>query len=274
MMRKWLAAVLCAALLMNIAPAFAVTAEEVTGVWYLRHLKVLGVNAAPESMGMELTMTLHADGTARLDGNLAAVEPTATWALDGTTLTVGDLAFTCRDGQLTAETENGGMGLTLVMTREPAREEAEPDAPVNMMAEWVDFEGCWEAVSVQLATVAFPVEQTGLAMRLIVYHESVAVTSGKDTATLPVLAIVDGKLMFGAEKAAIMTAALMEDGTLRLMQETGCIVFEKRPMSEDWAAEAPDDDELEIVEETEADDIDMEETPDTPAEDATEGAVG
>lgn len=240
-MRKWLAVVLFAVMLTVCASALAVTADEVTGVWYLRHLTVMGVNASAESVGLTMTMTLSPDGAATLDGNLLAVDPQAQWLLDGTTLRVGEMAFECRDGQLTAETSSGGLQLTLVMTREPASVAGDGDAPVNALARMEDFCGAWQAVSVRLSDVTVPLkEMNESVMRLDIEAASVSVTSVRDTSVLPVLALADGRLMFGAEKAAIMTAALMEDGTLRLLQDGGSIVFEKLPAQEAAPEATPD----------------------------------
>ncbi len=237
-MRKWLAVVLFAVMLTVGASALAVTADEVTGVWYLRHLTVMGVNASAESMGLTMTMTLSPDGAATLEGNLLSVDPKARWLLDGATLRVDEMAFACRDGQLTAETNSGGMQLTLVMTREPASVAGDGDAPVHALAQMEDFCGAWQAVSVCLSDVTVPL--TDSVMRLDIEAASVSVTSDRDTSVLPVLALADGRLMFGAEKAAIMTAALMEDGTLRLLQDGGSIVFDKLPAQETAPEATPD----------------------------------
>ena len=213
MVRKLAGLLLCLMLLGSLATAQTV---DYTGVWYLVSVESSGVALNPSDIGMEMSMTLNADGTGVI-AMTGEEDKTATWALDGETLTITSeeqpLTFVLTaDGQLTAENEDTKM----IFGRDaaapafvPAAEIAAPDIAA--------FNGTWTITTVSVSGMYVPfsaMAQAGMEdASIVILDGSVTSLGTQETGTF-----AEGKLEVASlvEGMTGKSFALLEDGTLTM----------------------------------------------------------
>ena len=133
------------------------TAPDLTGVWTLDSIVAGEMTISPSMMGLTMTLTVNADGTIVLDSN--GEQEQSTWTQDGDKLIVDGDAFTYVDGKLTAEEPS--MGAAMYFVRGDAAAEA-PAAPVLLTdVTQADFNGAWNAVSVEMMGMELPMAMMG-----------------------------------------------------------------------------------------------------------------
>ncbi|HPJ02510.1 MAG TPA: hypothetical protein PKU80_06695 [Candidatus Limiplasma sp.] len=215
MMKKFAALLLALLMIGTLATA---QSFDFTGTWYLVSISAEGVTLNPADMGMEMSMTLNADGTGAVS-TTGEEDKVASWALDGETLTVTadeePLAFTVsEEGQLVAEAE----GAVMTFGREPAAPGfvAAAEIPAEDIAA---FDGTWTITTVNAYGMVVPfaaMAQSGLENATVVI-ENGAVTSF-DATEPAVGTLVDGKLVIASElgEEFAQTVSLLEDGTIAL----------------------------------------------------------
>lgn len=131
------------------------TAPDLTGVWTLDSIVAGEMTISPSMMGLTMTLTVNADGTIVLDSN--GEQEQSTWTQDGDKLIVDGDAFTYVDGKLTAEEPS--MGAAMYFVRGEA---AAPAAPVLLTdVTMADFNGAWNAVSMEMMGMEVPMSMTG-----------------------------------------------------------------------------------------------------------------
>ena len=208
-----------------------------TGDWHLTKVSMSGMELNPSMLGMDMTISLAADGT----GTIAmGDEPMpATWTEADGTITVSDetgegIAFTVNaEGCL--ETLDAESGLLLVFSREVV-ETATFELPEAVMVENIqDFDGTWNATTLSLMGMIVPVETLGLDMTLVIENGSVTMMDGSENPTPVVCELIDGKLVSTevideAEGLTNELAFYMSvDGTIVLnIEEAGTVVFERQ----------------------------------------------
>lgn len=149
-MKKLVSLILALCMACILIPA---TAEDVTGLWYMVEMITNGVSINPAEMGINWTMELSEDGTAknRMDAMGEVQETSGTWTLDGDTVTVtieGTPAV-CQlvDGKLTIDMD----GQTAVFSQEAPEVSAKPSVVAAESEE--AFFGDWEISAVEMMGV-------------------------------------------------------------------------------------------------------------------------
>ena len=227
MMKKLLSLMLC---LMAVLAAFGgamAEAAELNGAWYLTGVELQGMSLSPAMLGLEVTMTLNADGSAEMAS--LGVADAGTWMQEGNVLTVetGTVnRYTLMDGVLRSE-EDAATGMVLVFTREQSA--AFEAAPVRTDAALEEFNGEWHAFMIDVMGVQMAVtgEDTALWIEIEdgvgVMH---SVENGLEDAIELKGSFADGVLQLG-----MMPLALHEDGRMSYSEaaEEGSVVvfFEK-----------------------------------------------
>lgn len=208
---KRLIAVLTAAVML-VAAAFAGTAmaagEDLEGEWYLETMKQGSMEmdvSLLSSMGLNMVLTLNADGTCTRD-TLGIVEE-GTWKAEGEggTLTFdSEEQFTIEDGKLVVvsgdQTNTFGRdgGETIDAELAPAVENPQME----------DYEGAWKAVAYVAMGIPIPLETLGANITVTIADEKAAVSEEiKDISN-------DGEIVDSME--AEFPVELKEDGTLYL----------------------------------------------------------
>lgn len=220
MLKRWTALLLCLVFLGVCAAAEAV---DVTGEWYLTLIESSGVSMNPADMGMEMVMSLNADGTGAVAIN-GQEDQEAAWTLEGDvlTVTVGEEAevFTVVDGDMIySEVENGPK---TVLGRERPVPGFVPAGAVKA-EDLAAFDGEWTAYYADLFGMVVDAEamaQMGLTETGISIENGSILKFGEETAQVGTLE--DGVLVVSSDAegdgASLMstTVTLLEDGTLAM----------------------------------------------------------
>lgn len=200
-------------------------ADGVTGLWYLNIVEYEGVQLDPGAMGMEMTMTLNADGTAAMTANIVGEEEVTegSWTQEGDTVTVtadGDpMVFTLSDGNLIGAMEDGSVmtfGLERVILESFA-----PAAPVAD-ATLADFNGTWHSEYVDFSgMMTVPAGSMGVDITLVILDGAISVSElGLEGEYLNYE--ITGEVSDGIMSAILgdeetgreLTLALLEDGMI------------------------------------------------------------
>jgi hypothetical protein len=215
MVKKLTALLLCLLMLCTLASAETV---DYSGVWYLVSVESNGIALNPSDIGMEMTMTLNADGTGVVTITDEDDSP-ATWVLDGETLTVTadeqPLAFTMtEDGQLVAD----NAGNNMYFGREPAGPGFVPAAEI-VAEDIAAFDGTWSITTVNAFGMVVPfsaMAEMGMADGNVVILDGSVTSLGMPDAEVGTLE--DGKLVVVSpiEGSYGKTFSLLEDGTLAM----------------------------------------------------------
>lgn len=141
-MKKLVSLLLVLALALGCAAA---SADDVTGTWYATSVSSGGITVDPSSIGMEMTLTLEADGTA----SMAAMgeSMSGTWTMDGSTVTVtleGTSQPFAYDGNSLSYSEDD-LGFTF--ERNATQDTFVRPADVSA-ADITAFDGTWEAYKI------------------------------------------------------------------------------------------------------------------------------
>lgn len=213
MVKKIVALLLCLLMLGSLAVAQTV---DYTGVWYLVSVESSGVAFSPADVGMEMTVTLNADGTGTIT-TTGEEDKVAAWALDGDVLTITadeqPLAFTLTaEGQLVAESE----GTKMIFGREAAGPGFVPAAAIAA-PDMAAFNGTWTITTVDVGGMYVPfaaMAQAGLEdASIVILDGSVTSLGTQETATF-----ADGKLEVASlvEGMTGKSFSMFEDGTLSM----------------------------------------------------------
>lgn len=168
-MKKLLSLLLALAMMLGCV-AFAESVDY-TGTWVLTGVEIPGVSMGPSMLamsGMEITMTLNADGTAVLTA--AGEEEVGNWTATETGVSLTDAsgvtdALVYQDEMLVMEQD----GARMMFTREGAApaivEDAEPVAQANV--DPASFEGQWLLSKVSMMGMNFSAEDLGMYMAFV-----------------------------------------------------------------------------------------------------------
>ena len=211
MMKKIAALALCL-LLMLSAVCCAAEAELLTGVWYLSNVEMAGMSLVPSVLGLEVAMTLNADGTAVM-ASMGIAEKGA-WSQEGDQVIVdtgNQNRFTLADGRLRSE-QDAATGMVLVFSRDIADAQAYTAAPVRSDVSLSDFDGEWHAFMMEMMEVQLSLNDADIALWLDIENGSGVMHSIEagieETAELKG-SFADGSLILGT-----MPLVLHEDGVM------------------------------------------------------------
>lgn len=175
---KKLAAILLA-LLLCMGLALAET-EDLTGTWHLNEVISGEISINPGVLGMDMSITLNADGTA--SGDVAGATGEGTWTMeDGNvvvTMTGDPLTFVLEDGNLVCTLE----GSKMVFGREKAEASKVELGEALSDVALEDFNGQWNATIVDMMGMQIPVADMGMQMVITIADGQVTMTEGEGEA--------------------------------------------------------------------------------------------
>lgn len=176
-MKKFAAILLALMLCMGLA--LAETAD-VTGTWHLNEVISGEISINPGVLGMDMSITLNADGTAT--GDVAGETGEGTWSMEGGNVIVamsGDpMTFTLEDGNLVSVVE----GSTMIFGREKAEVTTVELGEARTDVTLADFNGQWNATIVDMMGMQIPVTDMGMLMTITIADGQVTLTEGEGEA--------------------------------------------------------------------------------------------
>ena len=217
MMKRIAALVLCLLLAFSALCAAAAETEELAGVWYLSNVEMQGMSLVPSVLGLEVAMTLNADGAAVM-ASLGIAEA-GTWSQDGDRVTVNtgnENIFTLVDGKLRSEAD-AATGMTLVFSRDPADAQAYAAAPVRTDAALGDFNGEWHAFMMEMLEVQMLM--TGADSQLWFEIENGSGVMHSVEAGVEETAELEGSFADGLLTLGSMPLVLHEDGVMSYSEQ-------------------------------------------------------
>ena len=184
--------------------------DEYLGAWYGVSMKMEGVSYPLADMGMDLTITIGADGTAERHMN-GEGERIRCSMQDGV-LTADGVSFALQDSMLVVSED----GMTMTLSREKPEASAASIPVIDESATIDDLKGVWALAHVTMDGVTLPAEAAEMAGdTLVVYGDSCDLTL--QGMTLDGLTCsMDGYALLISILDGEAAATLREDGTLCL----------------------------------------------------------
>lgn len=205
--------------------------DEYLGAWYGVSMEIEGVSYPLADMGMDLTITIGADGTAETHMN-GEGERIRCSMQDGA-LTADGVSFALQDSMLVVSED----GMTMTLSREKPEASAASIPVIDESATIDDLKGVWALAHVTMDGVTLPAEAAEMAGdTLVVYGDSCDLTLQGMT--------VDG-LTCGMDGYALLifildgeaAATLREDGTLCLEMSDVTLWYERTGNAPEITAE-------------------------------------
>lgn len=228
-MKKLICAILALALcVMGCAMAEAL---DVTGDWYLNVIESEGVQLDPAMLGLDLVITLNADGSAVME-SFGEADDTSSWRMDGSNViitdTAGDTLVACPDGgNLVIDDEQSGV--VMILGREKQGLQNYVPAAVETAPALQDFEGTWSAVLVDMLGMQLPMDALGMQLAIQIVGENAVVThaeAGEETVYSAPLTLNGSVLTVEAvDDQMPMNLQLQQDGKLVYIEETEGLVM-------------------------------------------------
>ena len=206
--------------------------DEYLGAWYGVSMEMEGVSYPLADMGMDLTITIGADGTAEMHMN-GEGERIRCSMQDGV-LTADGVSFALQDGMLVVSED----GMTMTLSREKPEASAASIPVIDESATIDDLKGVWALAHVTMDGVTLPAEAAEMAGdTLVVYGDSCdltlqgmtldGLTCSMDGCAL-LISILDGEA----------AATLREDGTLCLEMSDVTLWYERTGDTPEITAES------------------------------------
>ena len=205
--------------------------DEYLGAWYGVSMEIEGMSYPLADMGMDLTITIGADGTAEMHMN-GEGERIQCSMQDGV-LTANGVSFALQDSMLVVSED----GMTMTLSREKPEASAASIPVIDESATIDDLKGVWALAHVTMDGVTLPAEAAEMAGdTLVVYGDSCdltlqgmtvdGLTCGMDGYAL-LISILDGEA----------AATLREDGTLCLEMSDVTLWYERTGDTPEISAE-------------------------------------
>ena len=195
--------------------------DEYLGIWYGVSMEMEGMSYPLTDMGMDLTITIGADGTAEMSMN-GEGESIQCSMQDGV-LTADGVGIALQDGMLVVSED----GMTMTLSREKPEASAAPIPVIDESATIDDLKGVWTLARVTMDGVTLPADVAEMAGdTLVVYGDACdltlqgilldGLTCRMDGCTL-LVSVLD-------EESAV---TLREDGTLFLEMSDITLWYER-----------------------------------------------
>lgn len=195
--------------------------DEYLGAWYGVSMEMEGVSYPLADMGMDLTITIGADGTAEMHMN--GEDERIRCSMQDGVLTADGVSFALQDSMLVVSED----GMTMTLSREKPEASAASIPVIDESATIDDLRGVWALAHVTMDGVTLPAEAAEMAGdTLVVYGDSCdltlqgmtldGLTCGMDGYAL-LISILDGEA----------AATLREDGTLCLEMSDVTLWYER-----------------------------------------------
>lgn len=195
--------------------------DEYLGAWYGVSMEMEGVSYPLADMGMDLTITIGADGTAEMHMN-GEGERIQCSMQDGV-LTADGVSFALQDSMLVVSED----GMTMTLSREKPEASAASIPVIDESATIDDLKGVWALAHVTMDGVTLPAEAAEMAGdTLVVYGDSCDLTL--QGMTLDGLTCsMDGYALLISILDGEAAATLREDGTLCLEMSDVTLWYER-----------------------------------------------
>lgn len=152
--------------------------DDVIGEWILTGVEVAGTTFPLSVLGIEMTMTLNADGSVYASGSLEGEDETSsgTWTRDGDAVTIAldgePEVFIIEDSTLVAEMD----GTKMIFSRADGEQPDSGDGSLND-AVLTDFIGTWSAYEIEMMGIKLPMETYGVEMTFAFDGKTVSLSS-------------------------------------------------------------------------------------------------
>ena len=195
--------------------------DEYLGAWYGVSMEMEGASYPLADMGMDLTITIGADGTAEMHMN-GEGERIRCSMQDGV-LTADGVSFARQDSMLVVSED----GMTMTLSREKPEASAASIPVIDQSATIDDLKGVWALAHVTMDGVTLPAEAAEMAGdTLVVYGDSCDLTL--QGMTLDGLTCsMDGYALLISILDGEAAATLREDGTLCLEMSDVTLWYER-----------------------------------------------
>ena len=195
--------------------------DEYLGAWYGVSMEIEGVSYPLADMGMDLTITIGADGTAEMHMN-GEGERIRCSMQDGV-LTADGVSFALQDSMLVVSED----GMTMTLSREKPEASAASIPIIDESATIDDLKGVWELAHVTMDGVTLPAEAAEMAGdTLVVYGDSCDLTLQGMTVD-GLTCSMDGYALLISILDGEAAATLREDGTLCLEMSDVTLWYER-----------------------------------------------
>ena len=195
--------------------------DEYLGIWYGVSMEIEGASYPLSDMGMELTLTIGADGAAEM--NMNGEGESIQCSMQDGVLTADGVGIALQDGMLVVSED----GMTMTLSREKPEASAAPIPVIDESATIDDLKGVWTLARVTMDGVTLAAEAAEVAGdTLVVYGDSCdltlqgmtmdGLTCSMDGCAL-LISILDGEA----------AATLREDGTLCLEMSDVTLWYER-----------------------------------------------
>ncbi len=195
--------------------------DEYLGAWYGVSMEMEGVSYPLADMGMDLTITIGADGTAEMHMN-GEGERIRCSMQDGV-LTADGVSFALQDSMLVVSED----GMTMTLSREKPEASAASIPVIDESATIDDLKGVWALAHVTMDGVTLPAEAAEIAGdTLVVYGDSCDLTLQGMTMD-GLTCSMDGYALLISILDGEAAATLREDGTLCLEMSDVTLWYER-----------------------------------------------
>lgn len=195
--------------------------DEYLGAWYGVSMEIEGVSYPLADMGMDLTITIGADGTAEMHMN-GEGERIQCSMQDGV-LTADGVSFALQDSMLVVSED----GMTMTLSREKPEASAASIPVIDESATIDDLKGVWALAHVTMDGVTLPAEAAEMAGdTLVVYGDSCDLTLQGMTVD-GLTCSMDGYALLISILDGEAAATLHEDGTLCLEMSDVTLWYER-----------------------------------------------
>ena len=195
--------------------------DEYLGIWYGVSMEIEGASYPLADMGMEMTLTIGADGAAEMNMN-GEGESIQCSMQDGVLMADG-ASFALRDGLLVVSAD----GMTMTLGREKPEASAETVPAIDESATIDDLKGVWTLARVTMDGMTLPAEAAEMAGdALVVYGDNCDLTlQGMTMDSLTCR--MDGYALLISILDGEAAATLREDGTLCLEMSDVTLWYER-----------------------------------------------
>lgn len=195
--------------------------DEYLGAWYGVSMEIEGVSYPLADMGMDLTITIGADGTAEMHMNSEG-ERIRCSMQDGV-LTADGVSFALQDSMLVVSED----GMTMTLSREKPEASAASIPIIDESATIDDLKGVWTLAHVTMDGITLPAEAAEMAGdTLVVYGDSCDLTLQGMTVD-GLTCSMDGYALLISILDGEAAATLREDGTLCLEMSDVTLWYER-----------------------------------------------
>lgn len=195
--------------------------DEYLGVWYGVSMEIEGASYLLANMGMELALTIGADGAAEMNMN-GEGESIQCSMQDGVLMADG-VGIALQDGILVVSED----GVTMTLSREKPEASAETVPAIDESAAIDDFKGVWTLARVTMDGVTLPAEAAEMAGdTLVVYGDNCDLTLQGMTMD-GLTCRMDGYVLLISILDGEAAATLREDGTLCLEMSDVTLWYER-----------------------------------------------